>query len=78
METTEQPQTLMDLRTARSLSKREVARRMSQTHQNIIRIESSGNAPLDTLEAYANAVGFSLTDVISAALETRRRVKNGN
>ena len=64
--------TLTELRKSKSLKAREVGRRMGMTHVNVLRLESSGSAPLSTLERYADAIGDELMIVIEAAQETRR------
>lgn len=63
--------TLTELRESKNLSVREVARRMGQTHPNVLRIEREGSAPGKTMDAYAAALGVEYEEVAVASRETR-------
>lgn len=62
-----QPTKLGELRERAGIGKREVARRMGMTHQNVTRIEEDGSAPIKTLEKYAVAVDATFAEVVEAA-----------
>ena len=66
----DEPITLEQLRERAGVTKRETARRMGMTHQNVMRIEEDGSAPIKTLEKYAAAINATFAEVAEAARTT--------
>ena len=63
--------TLEELRTSKGLSRSVVAQRMGMTYHNIMRLETSGTAPVTTLEEYAKALGCDFVTAWEASRHTR-------